>query len=398
MGKVANLAVSTTNSTQATRGKKETVDSNSFQSCLKGQTKTSKDTREETTENTIAASNEEKIGETAEQGQDVTLDLVQISVDVTNEQVNEETVETTNIQQETPEESAPLENHYLLYQNLVMMQPVQETEETGTDFEEGITGVQFGSQQAIFESTTSISTNDPIRGLTEELEFSTTNLAVPQTGTSEKLSEVETSKRQATVEKPIVQRTETMPVESTTTLDPAMLESAKQAISLPAAFASEMSNEPAAKSVETLAQPIVKAIETMERPGMQKLTLQLLPENLGKMQVSIKVTNHNVELEFVVQNPQTKQALESIANKLEQAIQKPEFTVAQPQPKITETQAAIRADLSGSEFSGHAFQQEFGQGQRQASRMNKAYQQPKVESVPVEKEEKQSESTVSILA
>lgn len=111
--------------------------------------------------------------------------------------------------------------------------------------------------------------------------------------------------------------------------------------------------------LEKMSQPIIEKVTTMNGPGTQKMTVELLPEKLGKMEVTIKVTDQKIQLEFVVENAQTKQLLESISTKLERVLNKQEFPQI-TQGKVTEP-TAVATELQGETafFDQSAFQQGF---------------------------------------
>lgn len=123
--------------------------------------------------------------------------------------------------------------------------------------------------------------------------------------------------------------------------------------------------------IEKLSQPIVEKVTTMNTFDSQNITIELLPEKLGKVQISMKVTDQQVQLEFVVENSQTKQLLESITTKLERVLQKHEFPTLM-QEKVAPT-TAVPTPVQGEStfFDQSTFQQGFHQEQSKQQRFSK---------------------------
>lgn len=123
--------------------------------------------------------------------------------------------------------------------------------------------------------------------------------------------------------------------------------------------------------IEKLSQPIVEKVTTMNTFDSQNITIELLPEKLGKIQISMKVTEQQVQLEFVVENSQTKQLLELITTKLERVLQKHEFPTL-VQEKVAPT-TAIPTPVQGEStfFDQSTFQQGFHQEQSKQQRFSK---------------------------
>lgn len=123
--------------------------------------------------------------------------------------------------------------------------------------------------------------------------------------------------------------------------------------------------------IEKLSQPIVEKVTTMNTFDSQNITIELLPEKLGKVQISMKVTDRQVQLEFVVENSQTKQLLESITTKLERVLQKHEFPTLM-QEKVAPT-TAVPTPVQGEStfFDQSTFQQGFHQEQSKQQRFSK---------------------------
>ncbi|MGX7195977.1 flagellar hook-length control protein FliK [Enterococcus olivae] len=150
------------------------------------------------------------------------------------------------------------------------------------------------------------------------------------------------------------------------------------------------------KTVETMAQPIREELQTMVRPNEKIITFDLDPEQLGKVQVKMKVTPGAVSLELTVQSEQTKKMFESLTTSLDKILQKqenvPVFSVMK-----TETPANVSAGENQMNFSG-SFQEGFSQEQRhmqQQQRTSGKYSKQILEEQPTEKE---IESQISILA
>ena len=123
--------------------------------------------------------------------------------------------------------------------------------------------------------------------------------------------------------------------------------------------------------IEKLSQPIIEKVTTMNTLDSQKITIELLPEKMGKVQISMKVTDRQVQLEFVVENSQTKQLLESITTKLERVLQKHEFPTLM-QEKVAPT-TAVPTPVQGEStfFDQSTFQQGFHQEQSKQQRFSK---------------------------
>lgn len=172
-------------------------------------------------------------------------------------------------------------------------------------------------------------------------------------------------------------------------------------VSLPLTFSETGELLNTQQITEKLSQPIIEKVETMSRPEMQKITVELLPERLGKMEVSIKVTENQVKLEFVVQNPQAKQALESITQKLEQVLNQQEaFKVDQPKIAQPSTPQAVALGDAPNDLSFFN-QSAFGQGnQREQSAhqaLSKLQKGKTFEVVPLEETKEVGDGQVDLL-
>lgn len=156
-------------------------------------------------------------------------------------------------------------------------------------------------------------------------------------------------------------------------------------------------------AVKTVIEPLTQKIEQLVQTPEKKITLQLVPEKLGKVRIALEVTAQGSRLEFTVEQQQTKHLLSSIKSELEQVLQKQENQLLSGKEGIlkeTSTTAIDRAALTGSltnftsTADGQAAQQGFSQPQRQSGK--KIYNQ-----VPLPKEEETTEQTnhaISILA
>lgn len=137
--------------------------------------------------------------------------------------------------------------------------------------------------------------------------------------------------------------------------------------------------------IEKLSQPIVEKVTTMNTFDSQNITIELLPEKLGKVQISMKVTEQQVQLEFVVENSQTKQLLESITTKLERVLQKHEFPTLM-QEKVAPT-TAVPTPVQGEStfFDQSTFQQGFHQEQSKQQRFSKGTKHKSFTEMALEK-------------
>lgn len=122
---------------------------------------------------------------------------------------------------------------------------------------------------------------------------------------------------------------------------------------------------------EKLSQPLVQKVTSMNQGDTQKLTVELLPERLGKVEVTIKMTDNKIQLEFVVQNSQTRQLLENVKPRLEQILHKQDFQEIS-QGRVIEAATVASNDFSQSSLSDQSnLQQSFQQERRQ-----QAFNQP----------------------
>lgn len=157
--------------------------------------------------------------------------------------------------------------------------------------------------------------------------------------------------------------------------------------------------EVSAAVIEKISQPIVEKVTTMNAPDVQKITVELLPEKLGKMEVSIRVTDQKVQLEFIVENSQTRQLLESMTTKLERVLNKQEFPQVATQEKVTETtQVATELQSEANLFDQSAFQQGFQRENQQQSAFGKTAKSKTFAEIAMEKiEEVPGDGSVDLL-
>lgn len=145
-----------------------------------------------------------------------------------------------------------------------------------------------------------------------------------------------------------------------------------------------------------VAQKIVEHTQTLNAPGMQKVTIQLQPDQLGKLEISLQLNQHQVQLEVKAENSHTMKLLENLSTKFEQILNKQQF-LQQPTPARLEIPTQ-------NEGLGSALQQNFQQNFQQSN----FYQSKPVnryakstEKITVEEETTDKEvldSTISILA
>lgn len=140
--------------------------------------------------------------------------------------------------------------------------------------------------------------------------------------------------------------------------------------------------------IEKISQPLVEKVTTMNTFDTQKITVALLPEKLGKMEVTIQVTNQKVQLEFLVESSQTRQMLETITTKFEQVLNKQAFPPQLSQEKVTPaTPLASPLQNEMGFFNQSAFQQSFQQERQQATFSGKTGPQKTFADLTTEKME-----------
>ncbi|KRM96866.1 hypothetical protein FC19_GL000392 [Liquorilactobacillus aquaticus DSM 21051] len=175
--------------------------------------------------------------------------------------------------------------------------------------------------------------------------------------------------------------------------------SGQTSASVTTSTAAENGNLLSAEQTSEIARPIVQDLKTMTNGANKSLTLQLLPENLGKVRVSLSVTEQQVRLEFKVQSEHTKQLLESISTKLEQVLKNQDTGNGTVGAKENTTQVnnfdSLQLDLLNQQSSQRQFEQRTFKRHAKGS----LYQE-KLEAQKIKKEtkEEKSKSTISILA
>lgn len=161
---------------------------------------------------------------------------------------------------------------------------------------------------------------------------------------------------------------------------------------------SPVANQALSQVAEKLGQPIVQKVTTMNQGSTQKLTVELLPERLGKVEVTIQVTNNKIQLEFVVQNSQTRQLLETMKPRLEQIMHKQEFQEVM-QGKVTEAAPVASSDLNQASLSDQSgFHQGFQQERRQQSFGQTTNKGKTFSEIAAEKQPAIEKGSVDILA
>ena len=76
---------------------------------------------------------------------------------------------------------------------------------------------------------------------------------------------------------------------------------------------------------QKLASNLVEKVQEAKNPSMQQVTIELSPENLGKLEISIKITESKVQLEIHTDSQQTLKLMENFTNKFEQVLEKQQF-------------------------------------------------------------------------
>jgi hypothetical protein len=161
--------------------------------------------------------------------------------------------------------------------------------------------------------------------------------------------------------------------------------------------------EPTTATVKQVVAPITQNIEQLVQSPDKKITLQLLPEKLGKVQIALEMNAQGSRLEFTVEQQQTKQLLTSIKSELDQVLQKQEtrlFSISESNTKEMATTSIERSNLAqgslanfASTADGQSAQQSFSQPQRHTGK--KVFN-----PVPIAKEESSElvNHAISILA
>lgn len=151
---------------------------------------------------------------------------------------------------------------------------------------------------------------------------------------------------------------------------------------------------------QKLASNLVEKVQEAKNPSMQQVTIELSPENLGKLEISIKITESKVQLEIHTDSQQTLKLMENFTNKFEQVLEKQQFLNQNIHNK-TNTQVQLEHVQSpfqslNHQFSQQGFQQNYTQQSQKFKNTFKA--QEKVEKLEEEIKDKQINSTISILA
>lgn len=151
---------------------------------------------------------------------------------------------------------------------------------------------------------------------------------------------------------------------------------------------------------QKLASNLVEKVQEAKNPSMQQVTIELSPENLGKLEISIKITESKVQLEIHTDSQQTLKLMENFTNKFEQVLEKQQFLNQNVHHK-TNTQVQLEHVQSlfqslNHQFSQQRFQQNYTQQSQKFKNTFKA--QEKVEKLEEEIKDKQINSTISILA
>lgn len=139
----------------------------------------------------------------------------------------------------------------------------------------------------------------------------------------------------------------------------------------------------AAKQMEEVAEPIVQAVKELASGQAKKITLQIAPEKMGKIQISFEVNASESRLEFKVQSDQTRQLLESVSKELEQILQKQELPQKMSFSPVTAVNEQSAIAQSASSMMAFHFsdqpQQHFLQQDRTVQRNNFRQQTSKEE-------------------
>ncbi|MCT4396323.1 flagellar hook-length control protein FliK [Periweissella beninensis] len=160
---------------------------------------------------------------------------------------------------------------------------------------------------------------------------------------------------------------------------------------------------------QVLATPIVAATKNLTNGNTKTIVVDLVPANMGKIQVSLKLTANQVQLEFKFENSQTRQLLADITPKLEQILNKhaelqlPTLTSG----PVLETQHSVHpsSNLASLNLEQQAMAQggnQFSQNKQQRPQSKQIYQKHQLGDITKERSDEQIEqatkSTISILA
>ncbi|GAJ26317.1 flagellar hook-length control protein FliK [Liquorilactobacillus sucicola DSM 21376 = JCM 15457] len=161
----------------------------------------------------------------------------------------------------------------------------------------------------------------------------------------------------------------------------------------------ENSTSLTAAQTSAITRPLVQALKTGTNGASKSLTLQLLPENLGKVRVSLSVTDQQVRLEFKVQSEHAKQMLESISTKLEQVLKNQDFGSGTINTKEPASQVNNSNSLQMDFFNQHSSQRQFGQHVLKHHSKGSLYQEKMAaQKTKKDTKEERTKSTISILA
>ncbi|KRL37570.1 flagellar hook-length control protein FliK [Liquorilactobacillus uvarum] len=189
------------------------------------------------------------------------------------------------------------------------------------------------------------------------------------------------------------------PVEAQSSLVADLRPTLQTPVTAAANTAVKSSNLLTAEQTSEITRPIVQSLKTMATGSNKSMTLQLLPENLGKVRVSLSVTDQQVRLEFKVQSEHTKQLLESISNKLEQVLKNQDTGGNVVNAKEAAAPAnnfdSLQMDLLNQQSPQRQFEQQTSKRHARGG-----LYQAKMETQKAKKDtkEEKSKNTISILA
>ncbi|EOT40005.1 flagellar hook-length control protein FliK [Enterococcus columbae] len=147
---------------------------------------------------------------------------------------------------------------------------------------------------------------------------------------------------------------------------------------------------------QQVAQKLVEQTQTINHPGLQKVTIQLQPEQLGKLEISLQLNQQQIQLEVKAENVHTMKLLENLSTRFEQILNKQPFL---QQPTPTQIQQPSMTEHLGTALQQN-FQQSFQQSNLYQAKPVNRYAKPS-EKVTVEETSTEKEvldSTISILA
>lgn len=147
---------------------------------------------------------------------------------------------------------------------------------------------------------------------------------------------------------------------------------------------------------QQVAQRLVEQTQSINHPGLQKVTIQLQPEQLGKLEISLQLNQQQIQLEVKAENVHTMKLLENLSTRFEQILNKQPFL---QQPTPTQIQQPSMTEHLGTALQQN-FQQSFQQSNLYQAKPVNRYAKPS-EKVAVEETSTEKEvldSTISILA